>query len=67
MEIIAGVIIVKNHKVLMVKESKKECYGKFAFPAGHVENGENIIDAAKRELLEETGYKADLTKLFPYH
>ena len=65
MEIIAGVIIVKNHKVLMVKESKKECYGKFAFPAGHVENGENIIDAAKRELLEETGYKADLTKLFP--
>ena len=39
MEIIAGVIIVKNHKVLMVKESKKECYGKFAFPAGHVENG----------------------------
>ena len=65
MEIIAGVIIVKNHKVLMVKESKKECYGKLAFPAGHVEDGENIMEAAKRELLEETGYKADLVNIFP--
>lgn len=65
MEIITGVIIVKNHKVLMVKESKKECYGKLAFPAGHVEDGENIMEAAKRELLEETGYKADLVKVFP--
>ena len=65
MEIITGIIIVRDNKVLMVKESKKECYGKLAFPAGHVEDGENIMEAAKRELLEETGYKADLTKLFP--
>ena len=27
MEIITGIIIVKDNKVLMVKESKKECYG----------------------------------------
>lgn len=65
MEIITGIIIVKDNKVLMVKESKKECYGKLSFPAGHVEDGENIIEAAKRELLEETGYKASLTKVFP--
>ena len=65
MEIITGIIIIKDNKVLMVKESKKECYGKLAFPAGHVEDGENIMEAAKRELLEETGYKAGLTKVFP--
>ncbi len=65
MEIITGIIIIKDNKVLMVKESKKECYGKLAFPAGHVEDGENIMEAAKRELLEETGYKAELVKVFP--
>lgn len=65
MEIITGIIIVKDNKVLMVKEEKKECHGKLAFPAGHVENGENIMEAAKRELLEETGYKADLVNVFP--
>ena len=65
MEIITGIIIAKDNKVLMVRESKKECYGKLAFPAGHVEDGENIMEAAKRELLEETGYKAELVKVFP--
>lgn len=29
------------------------------FPAGYVEDGEEVIEAAKRELLEETGYSCD--------
>ncbi|HLI46540.1 MAG TPA: NUDIX hydrolase [Geobacterales bacterium] len=33
------------------------------FPAGHLEEGEDIFQAAKRELLEETGYEA---KQFKY-
>ncbi len=65
MEIIAGVIILKDNKILMVRETKKECKGKWAFPAGHIEKNETIFDGAKRELFEETGCKAELEKVFP--
>lgn len=32
----------------------------WVFPKGHAENNESPIQAAKRELLEETGMKADI-------
>ena len=65
MMIIAGAIISKNNKVLMVKEAKKICYGKWNFPAGHVEENELITDAAIREIYEETGCKVKLTGVLP--
>jgi len=38
------------------------------FPAGHVDNDEEPLDAAKRELEEETGYRArKLDYLYRYH
>ena len=65
MELIAGTVIIKNKKILMVREAKKECYGKWSFPAGHIEKGENICEGAKRETFEETGCEVKLLKLFP--
>ena len=65
MEIIVGAIIIKDNKILMVKETKKECYGKWAFPAGHLEKNENIMDGARRETKEETGCNIQLQKVFP--
>ncbi len=65
MEIIAGSIIVKDNKILMVKEAKKECYSKWSFPAGHLEKNETIFEGAKRETLEETGCKVELKKVLP--
>ena len=33
MVVIAGSLIVKKGKILMVKEAKKKCYGQWNFPA----------------------------------
>ena len=38
------------------------------FPAGHVEDGENMMATAKRELLEETGYfTSAIEHVYSYH
>lgn len=65
METIVGTIILKDGKILMIKEAKEKCYGKWAFPAGHIEPNEAIYDGAKRETYEETGCTVELKKAFP--
>jgi leucyl-tRNA synthetase len=44
----------KTGKYLCLKWKKHDW---ITFPMGGVEEGENIVDAARREVLEETGYK----------
>ena len=65
MVVIAGCVIVRDNKILMVKEAKKKCYGQWNFPAGHVDEGELITDAAIREAYEETGCRVKLTGVLP--
>lgn len=65
MVVIAGCIVRKGNKILMVKEAKKKCYGQWNYPAGHMEEGEKITDAAIRETFEETGCKVKLTGVLP--
>ena len=47
-------IIVANDRFLLVEEKEN---GKTVFnqPAGHIEANENLLNACKRELVEETG------------
>lgn len=54
---IAGVLIYKAGKYLLVQEKQTHVYGLWNIPAGHVEKGESYEKAAKREGEEETGYK----------
>ena len=65
MKIIVGGIIEKDNKILMVKEAKNKCYGKWNVPAGHLEDGETIFEGAIREIFEETGCKVRLKKMLP--
>ena len=65
MKIIVGTIIKEDNKILMVKESKKECYGLWNFPSGRLEQNEDVLSGAIRETLEETGHKVVLTRMLP--
>ncbi len=58
-----GALAVVLHKgqVLLVQRSKQPDAGLWGFPGGHVEWGETVMQAAQRELLEETGVHASPT------
>jgi len=47
-------IVVRGAQVLLVQRSKHPDAGLWGFPGGHVELGETALEAAARELLEET-------------
>ncbi|MCL2227343.1 MAG: NUDIX hydrolase [Oscillospiraceae bacterium] len=56
----ASVIIHKNGKLLLQKRRDNGCWG---YHGGGVELGENVEEAAKRELTEETGLTAKTIEL----
>jgi ADP-ribose pyrophosphatase YjhB (NUDIX family) len=63
---VVGAIIEKEGKILLVKEGRHSRgidEGKWSHPAGWIDVGENPIAAAKREVLEETGYEFEPTYL----
>ncbi len=51
----AGVRVVKDGKILLVKRGKDPYRGTWHMPAGYVEIDEEPARAAEREALEETG------------
>ncbi|MAB46875.1 MAG: NUDIX hydrolase [Sphingomonadaceae bacterium] len=55
-------IVVKDDRFLLVEEWSQ---GRLVYnqPAGHVEKGESLLDAAIRETLEETGWTVKITGL----
>lgn len=61
--IVACVIVNEAGELLMMQEAKKSCAGKWYLPAGRMEPGENIAEAAVREVLEETGLHVKITTL----
>ena len=61
--IVACVLINEKNEVLMMQEAKQSCAGKWYLPAGRMEKDEMIVDAAVREVLEETGLHVKITSM----
>ncbi len=51
-------VVVHNGRALLVRRKKEPDAGKWGFAGGHVELGETALEAAARELEEETGVVA---------
>ncbi len=51
-------VVLHRAQVLLVQRSKQPDKGLWGFPGGHVEWGETVLEAAARELQEETGIRA---------
>ena len=47
-----GIVVLCNEQILLAKRVDS---GEWSLPGGKIENGENALDAAKRELFEEVG------------
>lgn len=56
----AGIVINEKDEVLMVKTHNYD----WVFPGGQVEVGENVIDALKREIMEEAGVDIEVGEVF---
>ena len=54
-----GVIVFRDKDVLLVKRNKDPNKGFWSIPGGKQILGETIVEAAQRELVEETGVRVD--------
>lgn len=63
----ASAVIFRGSDVLLVERGKGALRGLWSLPGGHIEPGETAHDAARREVLEETGVQAELAGLLDIH
>jgi len=61
--IVGAVIFNEKGEVLMMQEAKSSCAGQWYLPAGKMEPGEDIVEAAVREVKEETGLDFQVSSL----
>jgi ADP-ribose pyrophosphatase YjhB (NUDIX family) len=63
-KIVVGCVPEMEEKILLCRRAIQPRLGKWTLPAGYLENGETLEEAAKREAYEEA--RAELAGLTPY-
>ena len=63
-KMVVGCIPEWEDRILLCKRSIEPKHGKWTLPAGYLENGETVVDGAKRETAEEAGARVEM--LEPY-
>jgi 8-oxo-dGTP diphosphatase len=58
-----GVVCLRGDSVLLIRRGTPPRLGEWSLPGGRIEPGERAMDAALRELREETGVEAEITGL----
>ena len=58
-----GVVCLRGDSVLLIRRGTPPRQGEWSLPGGRIEPGERAVDAALRELGEETGVEAEITGL----
>ena len=58
-----GIVCLRGDAVLLIRRGKAPRMGEWSLPGGRIEPGERAVDAALRELVEETGVTARITAL----
>ena len=58
-----GCVVVRGGALLMVRRGREPAQGLWSLPGGRLEHGESLVEAAAREVLEETGLEVGVSDL----
>ena len=65
-EVVVGVLVFKEDKVLLGYREMGDGSGEYAGPGGHLNFGETLEECAERKVLEETGMKVKNVRVLSF-